>query len=74
VGYNPRRGGKRRHQEQHDPQIMQKFIADNKPEAAYFFADDQGNRSSLFVLHLKDTSDIPVLAWASMRRSGSGRS
>jgi hypothetical protein len=41
---------------------MQKFIADNKPEAAYFFADDQGNRSSLFVLHLKDTSDIPVLA------------
>jgi hypothetical protein len=44
------------------PAVVQKFIADHKPEAAYFFADDQGNRSSLFVVDMKDASDIPVMA------------
>ena len=44
------------------PRVVEKFITDHKPEAAYFFADDQGNRSSLFVVDMKDTSDIPVLA------------
>jgi len=43
-------------------QAVQKFIADYKPEAAYFFVDDQGNRSSLYVFDLKDPSDIPVIA------------
>lgn len=44
------------------PEVIKKFSADHKPEAAYFFADDHGNRSCLFVVDMKDTSDIPVMA------------
>jgi hypothetical protein len=32
-----------------------------KPEAAYFFPD-RGVRTSIFVIDLKDPSDIPVIA------------
>jgi hypothetical protein len=38
-------------------QTMERY----KPEAAYFTALD-GKRSAIFVLDLKDTSDIPSLA------------
>lgn len=41
---------------------VEKILADLKPEAAYFFADDHGNRSGSIVFDLKDTSDIPSIA------------
>jgi hypothetical protein len=41
---------------------IEKILADVKPEAAYFFADDEGNRSGSIVFDLKETSDIPALA------------
>jgi hypothetical protein len=41
---------------------VEKILADLKPEAAYFFADDNGNRSGSIVFDLKDTSDIPAIA------------
>jgi hypothetical protein len=42
--------------------VIQKFMADHKPEAVYFFADDDGCRSGSIVLDLKDSSEIPGLA------------
>jgi hypothetical protein len=41
---------------------VEKILAELKPEAAYFFADDNGNRSASIVFDLKDTSDIPGVA------------
>ena len=41
---------------------IEKILANLKPEAAYFFADDDGNRSGSIVFDLKDTSDIPAIA------------
>jgi hypothetical protein len=38
------------------------ILADLKPEAAYFMADDNGNRSGSIVFDLKDTSQIPSVA------------
>jgi len=38
------------------------ILADLKPEAAYFFADDNGNRSGSIVFDMKDTSQIPAIA------------
>jgi hypothetical protein len=38
------------------------ILADLKPEAVYFFADDNGNRSASIVFDLKDTSQIPAIA------------
>jgi hypothetical protein len=40
---------------------VQKIVADLKPEAAYFFADDNGNRSGSIVFNMKDTSQIPAI-------------
>jgi hypothetical protein len=42
--------------------LVQKFLTDHKPEAAYFFNDDDGCRSASIVLDLKDPSQIPALA------------
>jgi hypothetical protein len=42
--------------------IVEKILADLKPEAAYFFADDNGNRSASIVFDMQDTSQIPALA------------
>jgi hypothetical protein len=42
--------------------LVQKFIADHKPEAAYFSADDDGCRSGAMILDVKDASEIPGLA------------
>jgi Domain of unknown function (DUF3303) len=42
--------------------LIQKFLADRKPEAAYFFADASGQRSGFMVLDMKDPSEIPGIA------------
>jgi hypothetical protein len=42
--------------------IIQDILADLKPEAAYFLADDNGNRSGSIVFDMKDTSQIPAIA------------
>lgn len=41
---------------------VEKILADLKPEASYFFADDTGNRSASIVFDMKDTSQIPAIA------------
>jgi hypothetical protein len=41
---------------------MERILADLKPEAAYFFADDNGNRSGSIVFDLQDPSQIPAVA------------
>jgi hypothetical protein len=41
---------------------IEKILADLKPEATYFFADDNGNRSGSIVFDLKDPSEIPAVA------------
>ena len=41
---------------------VEKILADLKPEAAYFFADDNGNRSASIVFDMQDTSQIPAIA------------
>jgi hypothetical protein len=41
---------------------IDKILADLKPEAAYFLADDNGNRSGSIVFDMKDTSQIPAVA------------
>jgi hypothetical protein len=42
--------------------VVKKFMADYKPEAAYFLADDNGQRSGVMVVDMKDASEIPALA------------
>ena len=41
---------------------LEKILADLKPEAAYFFADDNGQRSGSIVFDMKDPSEIPAIA------------
>jgi hypothetical protein len=41
---------------------VERILADLKPEAAYFFADDSGNRSGSIVFDMTDTSQIPAVA------------
>jgi len=41
---------------------IEQILADLKPEAAYFFADDNGNRSGSIVFDMRDTSEIPAVA------------
>jgi hypothetical protein len=41
---------------------IQRILADLKPEAAYFLADDNGNRSGSIVFDMQDTSQIPAVA------------
>jgi hypothetical protein len=41
---------------------IERLLADLKPEAAYFFADDDGQRSGSVVFDMKDTSQIPSIA------------
>ncbi|HKW96227.1 MAG TPA: hypothetical protein VJN43_00770 [Bryobacteraceae bacterium] len=41
---------------------VEKIVADLKPEAAYFFADDNGQRSCSIVFDMKDASQIPAIA------------
>jgi hypothetical protein len=37
-------------------------VADLKPEAAYFYADDNGQRCGSIVFDMQDTSQIPSVA------------
>ncbi len=41
---------------------VEKILADLKPEAAYFFADDNGQRCGSIVFDMKDSSEIPGIA------------
>jgi hypothetical protein len=41
---------------------IERILADLKPEAAYFFADDNGNRSGSIIFDMKDQSEIPGVA------------
>src|ERR1051326_2222980 len=41
---------------------VEQILADLKPEAAYFFADDSGQRSGSIVFGMKDASEIPAIA------------
>jgi hypothetical protein len=41
---------------------IERILADLKPEAAYFFADDDGQRSGSIVFDMKDSSEIPAVA------------
>ena len=41
---------------------VERILADLKPEAAYFFHDDNGNRSGSIVFDLKDSSEISAIA------------
>jgi hypothetical protein len=41
---------------------IERLLADLKPEATYFFADDNGNRSGSIVFDMKDPSQIPAVA------------
>ena len=41
---------------------IERILADLKPEAAYFFTDDDGNRSGSIVFDMKDSSQIPAVA------------
>ena len=41
---------------------VEKILADLKPEAAYFSADDSGNRCGSVVFDMQDASQIPAAA------------
>ena len=41
---------------------IQKILDELKPEAAYFVANDDGERSAFLVLDMKESSDLPRLA------------
>jgi hypothetical protein len=41
---------------------IEKILAELKPEAAYFFADDNGNRSGSIVFDMQDSSQMPAIA------------
>lgn len=41
---------------------IQKILADLKPEASYFYADDNGQRAGSIVFDMNDTSQIPAVA------------
>jgi len=41
---------------------IERILAEIKPEAAYFMADDSGNRSGSIVFDMTDASQIPAIA------------
>lgn len=41
---------------------IERILADLKPEAAYFYADDEGQRSGSIVFDMKDSSQTPSVA------------
>jgi hypothetical protein len=42
-------------------QIISKIVAEQKPEAAYFF-EENGKRAGVLFLHIQDASQIPAVA------------
>ena len=43
------------------PKNIQSILAEQKPEAAYFY-EENGKRTALVVVNLKDPSEIPAVA------------
>jgi hypothetical protein len=41
---------------------IERILAELKPEAAYFMADDAGQRSGSIVFDMQDSSQIPAIA------------
>jgi len=41
---------------------IERILADLKPEAVYFYADDDGNRCASIVFDMKESSQIPGIA------------
>lgn len=41
---------------------IEQILAELKPEAAYFFVDDSGNRSGSIIFDMKDSSQMPAIA------------
>ena len=41
---------------------VERILAELKPEAAYFYADDNGNRCGSVVFDMKDASQLPAVA------------
>ena len=41
---------------------VERIVAELKPEAAYFFADDDGRRSASVIFDMTDTSQTPAIA------------
>ena len=41
---------------------IQRLLEEQKPEGAYFLAEDNGERTGYFFLNMKDSSEIPGLA------------
>ncbi|MGD0013455.1 MAG: hypothetical protein ABSD56_03370 [Bryobacteraceae bacterium] len=41
---------------------IERILADLKPEAAYFMADDSGRRSGSIVFDMKDAAQLPAVA------------
>lgn len=41
---------------------VEKLVAALKPEAAYFYADDNGQRCGSIVFEMQDTSQIPAIS------------
>jgi hypothetical protein len=41
---------------------IERILANLKPEASYFYADDNGNRSGSIVFDMQDSSQIPAIA------------
>lgn len=41
---------------------IERILADMKPEAAYFFADEAGQRSGAIIFDMQDSAQIPAIA------------
>ena len=41
---------------------IERILGELKPEAAYFFADDSGQRSGSIVFDMKDSSQMPAVS------------
>jgi len=41
---------------------VEQILAGLKPEAAYFYADDDGQRSGAIVFDMQDSSEIPAIS------------
>ena len=41
---------------------IERILSDLKPEVAYFFADDNGQRSGSIVFDMKDSSQMPAVS------------
>jgi uncharacterized protein DUF3303 len=44
------------------PEKIGRILDDAKPEAAYFFAVDEGKRGGVLIVNMNDTSEIPKFA------------